>query len=139
MTGLRVLVCGGRDFADAELLGSWLGGIHKQRGIAELIEGGARGADTMARHFAKWKGIPTRTFFADWGRDGRAAGPIRNQRMLDETQPDLVVAFKGGVGTADMVRRARTAGIPVLDTNSPESIETYKAALRVYIAGRADA
>lgn len=45
--------------------------------------------------------------------NGKAAGPIRNQRMLDEGKPDLVVAFPGGRGTADMVRRAKAAGVPV--------------------------
>ena len=47
---------------------------------------------------------------ADWTKHGKAAGPIRNQKMLDEC-PDLVVAFPGGKGTADMVRRAMKAGI----------------------------
>jgi hypothetical protein len=50
---------------------------------------------------------------ADWNTHGRAAGPIRNQRMLDEVKPELVVAFPGGRGTADMVRRAREAGVNV--------------------------
>lgn len=43
----------------------------------------------------------------------RAAGPIRDQEMLDKGKPDLVVAFLGNRGTADMVRRAREAGVPV--------------------------
>ena len=50
-------------------------------------------------------------FPADWKVRGRAAGHIRNQQMLDEGRPHLVVAFPGGRGTADMVRRARAAGI----------------------------
>jgi hypothetical protein len=41
--------------------------------------------------------------------DGRAAGPRRNQRMLEDFRPDLVVAFPGGRGTAYMVRRAGLA------------------------------
>jgi len=110
---LRVLVCGGRNFNDPLTLGSWLGGIIKSHGIAVIIEGGARGADHMARQFAKWKGIPVRTFYADWDFHGRAAGPIRNRDMLTEGKPDLVVAFEGGRGTADMVRQAKEAGIPV--------------------------
>jgi hypothetical protein len=112
---MKVLVCGGRDFNDALTLGSWLGGIHKKQGIDLLIEGGARGADFMAREFAKWMGIPVRTFEADRQKHGRAAGPIRNQQMLDEGKPDLVVAFPGGNGTADMVRRARLAGVEIFE------------------------
>lgn len=112
--GLKVLVCGGRDFNDAMTLGSWLGGIHKQHGIDVLIHGGARGADFMAGKFAELIGIPVREYPADWARDGRAAGPIRNSKMLAAEKPDLVVAFAGGRGTADMVEKARRAGIEVL-------------------------
>lgn len=112
---MRVLVCGGRNFNDALTLGSWLGGVHKNNGpITLLIEGGANGADYMARKFAEWQGIPVKTFAADWAVEGRGAGPIRNKRMLDEGKPDLVVAFDGGVGTANMVTQARKAGVKVL-------------------------
>ena len=112
---MRVLVCGGRDFNDVLTLGSWLGGIHKNNGpITLLIEGGARGADYMAKKFAEWQGIPVKTFSADWNRHGRAAGLIRNKRMLDEGKPDLVVAFEGGRGTANMVEQAKAAGVRVL-------------------------
>jgi hypothetical protein len=50
---------------------------------------------------------------AEWDKHGRAAGPIRNQQMLDDGKPDLVLAFAGGRGTDDMCRRAREAGIEV--------------------------
>lgn len=114
---MRVLVCGGRNFNDSMTLGSWLGGIHKNKNsgpITLLIEGGARGADNMARLFAEWQGIPVKTFNADWDKHGRAAGPIRNRQMLVEGKPDLVVAFEGGRGTANMVEQARRAGVRVL-------------------------
>lgn len=116
---IRVLVCGGRDFDDALTLGSWLGGIHKQRGIAVLIEGGARGADYMARKFAEWASIPVETYPADWQQHGKAAGPIRNRAMLTEGKPDLVVAFPGGRGTANMIEQARKAGVEVLEIKEP--------------------
>lgn len=112
---MRVLVCGGRHFNDAMTLGSWLGGIHKNSGpITLLIEGGASGADFMARKFAEWQDIPVQTFHADWARHGRKAGPLRNRQMLEDGKPDLVVAFDGGKGTADMITQARSAGVRVL-------------------------
>jgi len=125
---IRVLVCGGRDYSDAMTLGSWLGGIHKDRGIALIIEGGGTGADTLARQFGQFAGIPVRTFGANWRKLGKAAGPIRNAKMMDEGKPDLVVAFPGGRGTADMARRARAAGVEVLEAvtvlgRSPSAIE----------------
>jgi hypothetical protein len=111
---MRVLVCGGRRFNDPLTLGSWLGGIHNNNGpITLLIEGGAPGADRMAREFAKWKGIPVQTFEADWETLGRSAGPIRNRKMLIEGKPDLVVAFEGGVGTANMIAQAKEHGVRV--------------------------
>ena len=51
---------------------------------------------------------------ADWKQYGRGAGPIRNREMLQYSEPDIVVAFPGGAGTADMIRAARTAGYPVV-------------------------
>jgi SLOG family YspA-like protein len=110
-----VLACGGRDFDDAVTVGAWLSGLHKQRGITLIVEGGADGADKLARRFAEFAGIPCRTYRADWQKHGRAAGPIRNQEMLDKEKPDAVVSFPGGRGTADMVRRARDAGIEVIE------------------------
>ena len=53
-------------------------------------------------------------YMADWDGLGRKAGPIRNQRMLDDGKPDLGIAFPGGRGTADMVRRAREAGVETI-------------------------
>ena len=110
---MRVLCCGGREFIDRELLTATLNRLHQERRFSLLIAGGARGADMMAEEWAKTAGLPCTVYQADWKGLGRKAGPIRNQRMLDEGLPDLVVAFSGGKGTVDMVCRAREAGIEV--------------------------
>jgi hypothetical protein len=112
---MKVLVCGGRQYDDAATLGSRLEEIHRERRITVIIESGAAGADSLARRFGERRGIPVRTFPADWGTHGRAAGPIRNRQMLEEGKPDLVVAFPGGRGTANMVKQARAAGVEVLE------------------------
>lgn len=114
---MRVLVCGGRDYGKLQheklhLLAE-MAALHAKHRFALVIEGGAAGADTGARLFGEIAGVPIQTFKADWLRYGKRAGPIRNQQMLDEGRPDMVVAFPGGAGTADMVRRARSAGIEV--------------------------
>jgi hypothetical protein len=106
----RVLVCGGRDFSDGRLVLSVLSRVRP--GL--VIEGGARGADSLARWAAERLGVPVREFPADWARFGRRAGVVRNEQMLVEGRPSVVVAFPGGRGTADMVRRALAAGVPVL-------------------------
>jgi hypothetical protein len=57
--------------------------------------------------------VPEEPYPADWARDGRGAGFLRNERMLAEAKPHLVVAFPGGRGTAHMVARAEAAGVAV--------------------------
>lgn len=90
-----------------------------QMPYGKIISGGAAGVDTAAINFAVSNWLEFEEFRANWQKDGKRAGPIRNQRMLDEGKPDVVVAFPGGVGTADMVRRARKAGIPVIEVTYP--------------------
>lgn len=110
---MRVLVCGGRDFDDFESVNeelTWLAGEHR---LDVIIHGGARGADTLAGEWAQLCRVPVEVYLADWKKHGRAAGPMRNQRMIEEGQPDLVMAFPGGAGTTDMVLRAKAAGIEV--------------------------
>lgn len=120
---MRVLVCGGRDF-DKSSVWNWLErfaygdiaeitGIHRPK-ITALIHGGARGADEGAAEWGKSEGLRVIAFHADWKKHGKAAGPIRNQRMIDEGKPDIVIAFPGGRGTANMVALAQAAGIPVV-------------------------
>lgn len=118
---MRVLVCGGRDFADRDLFASTMSRFKPKplHDCAEhiIIHGGAPGADALAQEWVEVFGGRQRIFPADWTLYGKAAGPIRNQRMLDEGKPELVVAFPGGSGTADMVRRARKAGVEVIEVS----------------------
>jgi hypothetical protein len=110
---MRVLVCGGRDFLDQRAVYDALDRLHERRGIDLVIEGGALGADRLARSWAGARGVPGKSYLAQWGAHGKGAGPRRNQRMLDDGKPDVVIAFPGGTGTADMVARARKAGLVV--------------------------
>lgn len=122
---MRVLVCGSRDCKDRDFvirtleqrfcpdpkpddMSTWM-----PPGDLVLIHGGAKGVDHHADEWAVVNWVPVECFEADWKRYGNSAGPIRNQQMIDEGKPDLVIAFPGGRGTADMVRRAKAAGIKV--------------------------
>ena len=49
----------------------------------------------------------------EWAKFGKRAGPMRNARMLAEFNPELVIAFPGGRGTADMIARAKKARVSV--------------------------
>ncbi len=106
-------MCGGRDFADRELFESRMAGVDQRYPIAVVIEGGARGADRMAREWALRQGRALVTMKAEWDRFGARAGSIRNRRMAVEGKPDLVLAFPGGPGTRNMIGIAREVGITV--------------------------
>jgi hypothetical protein len=110
----RVLVCGGRDYADRRHVYDVLDVAHEANPIVLLIAGGANGADALAVDWAGKASVKTQVFPADWEKHGRSAGPLRNQQMLDEGKPHMVIAFPGGRGTADMVKRADAAGVPVV-------------------------
>ena len=119
---MRVLVCGGRDFTDRTAIYRELNRLHDESvdfgsdGITTLIYGDARGADRIAGDWARIRFIPVVTRPADWKKHGKAAGPIRNTLMIVQDKPDVVVAFpSNGTGTADMVKRAKIAGIKLID------------------------
>ena len=116
LNGQTWLICGGRNFADQDMFDSAMSDFLRLRGRPEqIIQGGANGADRMASGWAGQHAIPCRVFYALWTLHGKMAGPIRNQRMLDEGKPDFVVAFPGGRGTTDMIKRSREAGIDVAE------------------------
>lgn len=138
---MRVIVCGGRTYgvpsnsrdmteqeraadskrASRERARVWqtLGTMEPE--ITAIAHGGAEGADMCAGNWAHSAAVSCRVFRANWSLHGRAAGPLRNAQMLREFQPDAVIAFPGGRGTADMIRQARAAGVRVIEI--PHSAE----------------
>ncbi len=110
---MKVLICGGRDWKDSLAI---FAKIREQNDGTHFIHGGCpTGADFLANKLAEGMGYPITVYHANWALNGRAAGPIRNQQMLDWGKPDKVIAFWDGVsnGTWDMIRRAKAAGVPV--------------------------
>jgi hypothetical protein len=110
---MRILVCGGRDYADDRAVRRVLDAALRS-GSVEIIQGGARGADTFARIWAADHGVLCTTYKADWEKYGVEAGPIRNRQMLDEGQPSLILAFPGGAGTRNMTNQAQSRGVLVI-------------------------
>jgi hypothetical protein len=126
---MRVLVCGGRDYSNQSHMFGVLSRFHAETPISVLIHGAAQGADRMAATWAKISGVLVYAYPASWsdishpdalirhtasGRpyDARA-GYRRNQIMLERGRPELVLAFSGGRGTLDMIKRAKAAGLTV--------------------------
>lgn len=122
---LRVLVCGSRDWKDVAAIQDALGVIFYRQGIRIVIHGGCDGADKIAGELAKHNETSTKSYPANWKTHGKAAGPIRNTKMLAEGKPDIVLAFthdlEASRGTKDMVSKARAAGVSVFVL--PEEME----------------
>jgi hypothetical protein len=115
---MKILVCGGRDFGHGEeetnFMNNTLDEIDMKHGVLHVVHGNAHGADYVAKKWARDAGAEEHAHPANWERYGRSAGPRRNAKMLSEhTDIDMVVAFPGGDGTADMVKKALVKGIKV--------------------------
>lgn len=124
------MVCGGRDYGEFETtkgfvrdkllviderkLFNYVLNWHKP---SFIIHRAASGADRMAILWGDKFGVPHsgNTHTANWLEYGSAAGPIRNAEMLQKNKVDLVIAFEGGRGTANMVRQVREHGIEVIE------------------------
>lgn len=116
---MRVIVCGGRDYADRDQVEATLAVELEIAGAGAddpvtIVHGDSRGADRLAGSVAEAWGYPVEKHPADWKAYGKGAGPIRNRHML-ACGADLVIAFPGGSGTADMVSIAKWAGVPVVE------------------------
>lgn len=108
----RVIVCGGRDYDDVEVITQVLQVL--MPGDAVLVHGACpTGADLIASTIWEATGGAVEPHPAAWEVFGKAAGPLRNQVMAD-LGADFVIAFSGGKGTADMVEKAEAAKIPVI-------------------------
>jgi hypothetical protein len=119
----RVLVTGGRGYPDSQAVFLRLASCRQEaerNGLKLTVIHGdcPTGADHWADLWCRREGVDPRRYPAPWKLQGRSAGPRRNQRMLDAEQPDLVLAFPGNRGTADLVRRACAAGMLIAPFDS---------------------
>jgi len=116
MNDFRVIIAGTRTFRDYELLRASCDSLlaeKRQTHAIIVISGTARGADRLGEAYAKERGFQLQQFPADWDRDGKAAGIIRNARMADNA--DALIAFWDGNsrGTRNMIETARNKGLAV--------------------------
>jgi hypothetical protein len=123
---MRILVCGGRDFDNLTLLEHTLNRLHRDSTLSLLIHGNASGADRLAGQWAHHHGIDQVSYPANWKAHGRAAGPMRNRRMLHHGRPQGVIAFPGGRGTAHMISLAEQAGLPVWQPENEQDSGLFK-------------
>lgn len=132
-----VLVTGGRFWKRRDETFQYLSLLHKQYCITLIVHGDAEGADSLANEWAITNDVPIASYSVtqeEWETLGRSAGCIRNQFMLDQHEIDLVVAFPGERGTADMIARAEKTDIDVVrwvdtlndNNNIGEEIDFYE-------------
>ena len=126
---MRVLICGDRNYINVEAIRSWLTKL-QDWGYDTVIEGGAKGADTIAMeeaarmnfnisHYpAKWEEYKKKFPIQQYGMNWKSAGTDRNTQMLDEGRPDLVIAFHTNIekskGTKNMIKQAKARNIKVI-------------------------
>ena len=113
---MKVIVAGGRDFKDYDLLKSTLDSFQQEYGnITEVVSGGARGSDKLGEQYANENNIPIKRFVPDWNGLGKKAGFVRNRQMGDYTKEHngMLVAFwdKQSKGTKGMIDYANKIGL----------------------------
>ena len=110
---MRILICGARDFDDITRIDGFVGSLPKD---SIIIEGEAKGADSLARDCSIKYGLEVEKYPADWNTYGRGAGPIRNKQMLIEGKPDIIIGYskdiKTSKGTKNMLTQGIKAGVP---------------------------
>jgi hypothetical protein len=107
---MKVIVTGGRDYANAEKVKSVLDHFKPEL----IIHGDCSGADTLAKKYALANKIPHLPYPYP-GQYGRAGGPIRNQQMCEENQDATLIAFKGDKGTKNCIMNAKKLGMKVFE------------------------
>lgn len=113
---MRILVTGSREWSNGATIAYALARA-AQEGDLVIVHGDCpTGADRIASEWADLHGVSQEPHPADWEAHGKAAGPKRNQEMVD-LGADVCLAFPLGEsrGTRDCMRRASLAGIPVID------------------------
>jgi len=117
MKELKVIVAGGRDFADYNKLSAvifdYAESVGDDVGVA-IVSGMARGADALAHTFAKNEGVQVYEFPANWDKYGKRAGYVRNTEMAEFA--DALIAFHDGTsrGTANMIQTMLNMNKPIL-------------------------
>lgn len=119
----KVIVSGSRNFNDTVFIYKKLDELlqqYKEFNEVEIVEGGCRGVDLIAKQYAIDNNLSYKEFPADWNRYGKSAGMISNSDMAQYA--DALIAFYDGKsrGTGGMIRIAKGKGLPVHIVNIKE-------------------
>lgn len=122
---MKVIVCGDRNYTNREAVRNILHQLPKD---TIIIQGGCRGADTLAKEVSLELGFLIKTYYPEWNKYGKGAGVIRNRRMLEE-DPNLVIAFhdhlEDSKGTLNMLTESRKRHIKCFLVGKDQQINEY--------------
>jgi hypothetical protein len=124
---MRLIIAGSREFKSLKAVGDGIrmfGKAHPDFHITEIVSGGCRGADRLGEEVARNAGLLVKVFNADWSKNGKAAGPIRNAAMAEYGDALLALFITGieGRGTNDMVEKMHRLQKPVFIANFPAAL-----------------
>jgi hypothetical protein len=111
---MRVLVCGGRYYENSEAVHQELIRFHWRTPITVIIHGGVSGAGMAAEAWARRNGVAVVRYPPNWEGYGKRAEKLRNDFMLTDSRPEVVIVFPGGRNTADLAAKAEAAGIRIV-------------------------
>lgn len=107
---MRVIIAGSRSITNIEHV---VRAVHKSGfNITEVVEGGARGVDTLAFDYAHANNIPVKVFPANWNKYGRSAGMMRNAEMADYAEALIAIWDGKSRGTRHMIDVADKRQMP---------------------------
>lgn len=111
---MKVIIAGGRDFNDYTLLKFKCDKILRDKTVTEIVSGKCpTGADYLGERYARERGYPVNPFPANWERDGKVAGVMRNHKMAEYA--DCLIIFWNGSsrGSTSMIKAAHLNGLPI--------------------------
>jgi hypothetical protein len=100
---VKVVIFGSRGISDMQEVDKALAHSGVAGRITEVVSGGARGVDALARIYAQEHALPFKLFTADWEKHGKRAGPMRNMEMADYADFGIAVWDGRSQGTAHMI------------------------------------
>ena len=129
---MRLAIIGSREISDPRILLEALKEVPCLESITEIVSGGAKGVDSLARAYAQENNLKLTEFLPDYGRYGRGAPLQRNTQIIEYADIVLAIPVKGGsAGTHDGIKKAKSLGKrlyiheiskPSIPTNPAEKI-----------------
>jgi len=108
---MRVGIVGYRNFNDYEKFKTFLLQIDLK--ITTIISGGCSGTDTLAEKYANESNIPIIIHYPEWNKYGKSAGPIRNKKIVDDSEFIIAFVSSNSKGTFDTIKKAKEKSIPI--------------------------